>query len=78
MGSWIDVFRFLIFRSMEKKKRFSIKNSIRTEFAVIFIIVMVLTIIGYWVINTLLLPKYYIGDKQERLIKTYDKVMSSL
>lgn len=59
---------------MGKKKRFSIKNSIRTEFAVIFIIVMVLTIIGYWVINTLFLPKYYIGDKQERLIKTYDRV----
>ena len=55
-------------------KGFNIKNSIRTEFAFIFIMVMVLTIGGYWIINTVFLQKYYINDRQERLIGAYDLV----
>jgi len=57
-----------------RKRKFSIKNSIRTEFAVIFIIVMVLTIMGYWIINNIFLQKYYIEDKQKRLTSTYNSV----
>lgn len=58
------------------KNRFSFKNSIRTEFAVIFIVVMMLTIGAFWIINSLLLQRYYILDKQDRLMKAYEAVDS--
>ena len=65
---------------MKEKGRFSFRNSIRTEFAVIFIVVMILTIGVYWIINSLFLQKYYIGDKENSLKKVYaeaDMLISS-
>lgn len=56
----------------EKKRRFSFRNSIRTEFAVIFIVVMALTIAVFWIINSVFLQRYYIKDKQSRLMKSYE------
>ncbi len=62
---------------MKKSKGvFGFRNSIRTEFAVIFIIVMMLTIGAYWIINSFFLQRYYILYKQNGLKKSYDSVDS--
>ncbi len=54
------------------KRRFSFRNSIRTEFAVIFIIVMMLTFGAYWIINSFFLQRYYILYKENGLKRSYD------
>ena len=56
------------------KKGAGIKNSIRTQFAVIFILVMIVTLGAYWIINTLFLQKYYIKDRKNRLMDAYDLI----
>ena len=56
----------------KKKRRFSFRNSIRTEFAVIFILFMAITIALFWIINSVFLQRYYIKDKQSRLMKSYE------
>ncbi len=58
---------------MKEKGFLRFRNSIRTEFAVIFIVVMILTIGVYWIINSLFLQKYYILDKENGLKKVYEK-----
>lgn len=57
----------------EKRKNFSI----RTQFAIIFIILMVGTILFCLVFNTLFLEKYYLREKKTIIYKAYEKIRSA-
>ncbi len=64
---------------MKKKERFSadkvnVKHSIRVQFAVIFIVLLVGTIGASWIINSLFLQQYYIKNKQKQLEESYAEV----
>ena len=60
----------------KKKRLFSFRDSIRTEFAVIFIVLMALTIAGFWIINSLFLQRYYILEKENSLMRSYETTES--
>ena len=53
------------------------KYSIRKQFAVVFIAVMSGAILLCWFINSTLLEKYYIQNKQKVLLMAYDKISTA-
>lgn len=48
------------------------KNSIRKQFAGIFIGMMAATVVFTWLINTIFLDDYYLNEKQKNLIQIYE------
>ena len=48
------------------------KHSIRKQFAGIFIGMMAATVIFTWIINSMFLDDYYLGEKQKNLIQVYE------
>lgn len=48
------------------------KRSIRKQFAGIFIGMMTATVIFTWMINSIFLDDYYLGEKQKNLIQVYE------
>jgi two-component system sensor histidine kinase VanS len=65
-------------RNAEKKKTSGTKgkfrHSIRTQFTLIFFLVMAGTIFICFILNQTFLKKYYIREKQEALEKTYESL----
>lgn len=55
----------------------TMKNSIRRQFAAIFIALMTGTILLCWVLNSTLLEKYYIENKQDVLLSAYNSINSA-
>lgn len=48
------------------------KHSIRKQFAGIFIGMMAATVIFTWLVNSIFLDDYYLGEKQKNLIQVYE------
>ena len=48
------------------------KNSIRKQFAGIFIGMMAATVIFTWLINRVFLDDYYLAEKQKNLLQVYE------
>ncbi len=49
-------------------------KSIRTQFAVIFILLFAAMLVVCWIINSLFLPRYYIKKKQKTLEEAYERL----
>ena len=60
----------------KEKAKYRNSSSIRVELAIIFIILMVVTIGLYWIVNTLFLEKYYRLEKQRGIVKAYENIDS--
>ena len=48
------------------------KHSIRKQFAGIFIGMMAATVVFTWLVNSIFLDDYYLGEKQKNLIQVYE------
>lgn len=53
------------------------KKSIKKQFACIFIMLMALTIILCWILNTVFLPYYYAENKQKSIMLVYNKLLAT-
>lgn len=67
-------YRILLEKMMDIKGRRQVKHSINRQFTSIFIAIMALTILLCWFLNTTLLEKYYIRNKQTVLLEAYSKI----
>ncbi|SKC05983.1 Signal transduction histidine kinase [Lachnospiraceae bacterium] len=59
---------------MTGKNRTLAQHSIRTQFALIFIALMAVTISIFWIINSLFLQKYYLIEQQNKLTEGYESI----
>lgn len=49
-------------------------KSIRTQFALIFILLVAAMLIVWWIINSLFLQSYYLKNKQRTIVEAYDRL----
>ncbi len=59
---------------MAGKNKTLAQHSIRTQFAFIFIVLMAVTIVIFWTINSVFLQKYYLIEQQNKLIDGYENI----
>ena len=59
-----------------KAKEENIKphRSLRTQFALIFILLVAAMLVIWWIINSLFLQRYYLKNKKQTLMEAYDRL----
>ena len=60
--------------SHKGKKKATVKCSIRTQIALIFIALLAGTLLCCWFLNSKFLGKYYISTKTEKINAAYEKI----